>query len=180
MKSHIKFISEFGPIAVFVLIYAKYDIIYATVSLVITSALVIPATWIISKEMPTKAILIFCIIAPLGGLTIFLKNPIFIYIKPTIVNFLFASILLFSKIILKKNILRLVFKDALNLSQRGWDILNIRWIFFFVFLAILNEIVWRNFEEATWVWFKLAGILPITILWILLQLPLILRETIKK
>ena len=78
------------------------------------------------------------------------------------------------------SILKIVFEKAFNLTERGWRLLNIRWSLFFIFLAILNEFVWRNYSTDIWVSFKLFGIMPITIIWTLLQMPLVMKETIKK
>ena len=70
--------------------------------------------------------------------------------------------------------------SAFKLNEKGWNILNIRWTFFFIFLAILNEFVWRNYSTDTWVTFKLFGILPITLIWAVLQMPLVLKESKEK
>jgi len=78
------------------------------------------------------------------------------------------------------NLLKIVLDRAFNLTQRGWKLLNIRWSLFFIFLAILNEYVWRNYSTDIWVSFKLFGIMPITIIWTIAQMPLIMKETIKK
>ena len=75
-----------------------------------------------------------------------------------------------------KSMLGYVFNKAFDLDEEGWRKLNIRWGIFFLFLALLNEIVWRNFSEEVWVAFKVWGVMPLTILFTLLQMPLILRH----
>jgi len=92
----------------------------------------------------------------------------------------FSSGLIISRKFFQINVLKIIFDKAFNLTERGWRVLNIRWSFFFIFLAILNEIVWRNYSTDTWITFKLFGIMPLTILWTLAQMPLVLKETIKK
>jgi intracellular septation protein len=89
------------------------------------------------------------------------------------VNILFAFILLIGNSFFKKNFLKIFFKSAFTLSDEGWNKLNNRWIYFFVFLAILNELVWRTQSEVIWVNFKVWGILPLTFIFTALQLPLI-------
>ena len=93
--------------------------------------------------------------------------------KPTIVNLILAATLLISKTYFNKNFLKLFLQTAFQLSEEGWNKLNFRWAYFFVFLAILNEIVWRTQPETTWVNFKVWGMLPITIIFTAMQLPLI-------
>ena len=111
-----------------------------------------------------------------GGLTLYFNNPIFIYMKPTIVNLIFAATLLISKSFFNKNFLKFFLQTAFQLNEEGWGKLNSRWAYFFIFLALLNEIVWRTQPETTWVNFKVWGMLPITIIFTAMQLPLINRS----
>jgi len=110
----------------------------------------------------------------MGGLTLYLQDDLFIKIKPTITNLLFAGILL-GGLAWGKLFLRYVFGAAFRLEDVGWRILTIRWSLFFVFLAVVNEIVWRNFDTDTWVNFKVFGIMPMTFIFALAQLPLVKR-----
>ena len=98
--------------------------------------------------------------------------------KPTIVNVIFAGTLVISKIFFNKNILKFFLQTAFQLNEIGWDKLNFRWAYFFIFLALINEVVWRTQPETTWVNFKVWGILPITFIFTVLQLPLIRRYKI--
>jgi len=111
-----------------------------------------------------------------GGLTIYFDNIIFFYMKPTIINILFAGILFFGKYFTKKPLLKIFFKQAFDLKDEGWLKLNNRWIIFFIFVALLNEIVWRTQcpeNEIFWVNFKVWGLLPITFLFTASLIPLI-------
>ena len=99
--------------------------------------------------------------------------------KPTIINLLFALVLFFGKYFTQKPLLKIVFQNALNLENEGWKKLNFHWICFFIFVAILNEIVWRTQSEAFWVHFKVWGLLPISFLFIASQVPLIKKYKIK-
>ena len=99
--------------------------------------------------------------------------------KPTIINILFAGILFFGKYFTKKPLLQLFFQNALKLEDEGWKIFSNRWIWFFIFVAILNEFVWRTQSEAFWVNFKVWGLMPISFLFILTQVPLINKYKLK-
>ena len=100
--------------------------------------------------------------------------------KPTIINLLFAGVLFFGKYVTKKPLLKIFFQNKLNLKDEGWKRLNYQWIFFFIFVAILNEIVWRTQSEAFWVNFKVWGLLPITFLFAASQFPLINKYKLKQ
>ena len=100
--------------------------------------------------------------------------------KPTIINLLFAGILFFGKYVTKKPLLKIFFQNALHLEDEGWKKLSYRWIFFFIFIAILNEIVWRTQSEIFWVNFKVWGLLPITFLFTASQFPLINKYKLKQ
>lgn len=180
MKPFLKLITEVGPLAVFFIGNAKYGIFYATGAFMIATAIAIPISWKIEGKLPIMPIVIGVFVVFFGSLTLLFQDDTFIKLKPTIVNLVFASGLIISRVFFKINVLKIVFDKAFNLSERGWRILNIRWSMFFIFLAILNEIVWRNYSTDTWVTFKLFGIMPLTIVWTLAQMPLVLKETIKK
>ena len=177
-KSFLKFVADFGPLLIFFTIYYKSgnDLRVAIPPLIISTLVAVLAVYIIDKKIPYIPLSGAIIISLFGGLTLYFDNPIFLYMKPTIVNLLFAFILLFGKILLKKNFLEFFFKSAFQLNELGWDKLNKRWAYFFIFLAILNEIVWRAYtpeKEYVWVNFKVWGILPLTFIFTAFQLPLI-------
>ena len=86
-----------------------------------------------------------------GALTIYFDNPIFIYIKPTVVNILFGFVLIFGKYFSSEPLLKKFLGKSLPLKDEGWKILTNRWIYFFFGLAILNEAVWRTQSEEFWV-----------------------------
>jgi len=99
--------------------------------------------------------------------------------KPTIINLLFAGVIFFGKYFTKKHLLKVFFQNAFKLEDEGWKKLSNRWICFFIFVAILNEIVWRTQSEAFWVNFKVWGLLPITFIFTASQLPLINKYKLK-
>jgi intracellular septation protein len=112
-----------------------------------------------------------------GSLSIYLQNETFIKMKPTIVNALFGVALL-GGLAFGKSLLGYVFNAAFQLDAEGWRKLTVRWGIFFLFLAVLNEVVWRNFSDDFWVAFKVWGTMPVTIIFTLAQMPLIMKHTV--
>ena len=174
-KSLLKFITDFGPLLIFFIIYYKSgnNLSVAIPPLIITTIAAVALMYFIEKKIPYVPLIGGVIITIFGGLTLYFNNPIFIYMKPTIVNCIFAVALITSKIFFHKNFLKFFLQTAFQLSEKGWDKLNFRWAYFFIFLALLNEIVWRTQPETTWVNFKVWGILPITFIFTAFQIPLI-------
>ena len=174
-KSFLKFITDFGPLLIFFTIYYKSgnDLTAAIPPLIIATIIAVIVMYFVEKKIPYVPLIGAIVISLFGGLTLYFDNPIFIYMKPTIVNIIFAVILIISNIYFNKNFLKLFLQTAFQLNDEGWKKLNFRWAYFFIFLAILNEIVWRTQPEATWVNFKVWGMLPITIIFTGMQMPLI-------
>ncbi len=179
-KSFLKFIADFGPLLIFFIIYYKSgnDLSVAIPPLIIATIVAVVVVYFIEKKIPFVPLIGGIVISLFGGLTLYFNNPIFLYMKPTIINIIFGIILIFGKIFFNRNFLKFFFKTAFQLDEMGWNKLNFRWAYFFIFLAILNEIVWRTQPETTWVNFKVWGMLPITFIFTALQLPLISRHKI--
>ena len=131
--------------------------------------------WLLERRIPRLPLVTGIFVLVFGGLTLILQDDLFIKLKPTIVNSLFALILLIG-LVLRRNFLKQVLSHAFQIDDRGWTILTYRWIGFFIFLAVLNEVVWRTQSTDTWVAFKLFGVMPLTVVFSLLQLPLIKRH----
>ena len=174
-KSFIKFATDFGPLLVFFIIYYRNDkdLVSAIPALIIATLIAICVIYMLEKRIPILPLMGAVLVCLFGGLTIFFDNPIFIYLKPTIINLIFAFALFFGKVVLNKNFLKKLFESSIKLEEAGWDKLIIRWVGFFIFLAILNEAVWRTQTEEFWINFKVWGILPITFIFTAFQLPLI-------
>ena len=179
-KSFLKFIADFGPLLIFFTIYYKSgnNLSLAIPPLIIATIVAVAVVYFIERKIPYVPLIGGIIISLFGGLTLYFNNPVFLYMKPTIINIIFASGLIIGKIFYNKNFLKFFFKTAFQLDEMGWDKLNFRWAYFFIFLAFLNEIVWRTQPETTWVNFKVWGMLPITFIFTALQLPLINRHKI--
>ena len=179
-NSFLTFITDFGPLLIFFTIYYKSgnNLTAAIPPLIIAPLIAVVIMYFVEKKIPYVPLIGGIVISLFGGLTLYFNNPIFIYMKPTIVNIIFASILIISKIFFNKNFLKFFLQSAFQLNEIGWNKLNFRWAYFFIFLAILNEIVWRTQPETIWVNFKVWGMLPITFIFTGLQLPLINRHKI--
>tara|TARA_Y100001936_G_C15810760_1_gene526507 strand:+ start:175 stop:729 length:555 start_codon:yes stop_codon:yes gene_type:complete len=174
-KSFVKFITDFGPLLVFFSFYYKSEknLTVAIPPFIVATLIALLVVWILEKKIPIVPLLGGIFITLFGGLTIYFDNPIFIYIKPTIINVLFGLTLIFGKIFTKEPLLKKMLGKSLFLRDEGWRILNLRWAYFFFALALLNEIIWRTQSEEFWVNFKVWGILPLTIIFTGFQISII-------
>ena len=179
MNSFIKLFIDIGPLAVFFIYYKiSGDLIDAILPLMLATVISVIISYILEKKIPIMPTLGAGIVVIFGGLTIIFDNKIFIFMKPTIINIMFAAIL-YGGIILKKPLLKYLLGSALKLEEQGWTILTQRWAAFFIALAVLNEIVWRTMSEEFWVSFKVFGILPITFIFTMTQFPLIKKYQVE-
>ena len=171
----IKFITDFGPLLVFFTIYFKNDndLKLAIPPFIIATLIALVIIYFLERKISIVPLTSGILITLFGGLTLYFDNKIFFYMKPTVINLLFAFVLFFGQYITKKPLLKTFFQNSLNLRDEGWNKLNYRWIYFFIFIAILNEMVWRTQSEVFWVNFKVWGLLPITFLFTASQIPLI-------
>ena len=181
-KPIIKFVADFGPLLIFFIIYFnnENDLKVAIPPFIIATLIALAIVYFLEKRIPMVPLLSGVLITLFGGLTIYFDNKIFFYMKPTIINLLFAAVLFFGKYFTQKPLLKIFFQNAFNLKDEGWKKLNYRWIGFFLFVALLNEIVWRTQSEAFWVNFKVWGLLPISFIFAASQFPLINKYKIKK
>lgn len=177
-KSTLKFIADFGPLLIFFIYYKKFGMTEAILPLIIATIVATGILYFVEKKIPKVPIISAVIVSLFGGLTLYFDNKIFFYMKPTIVNLLFAFVLFFGSFFLKKNLLKSLLESSIQLEDRGWELLNKRWMIFFIFLAFLNEIVWRTQTEDLWVKFKVFGIIPITFIFMIFQINLIKKYKI--
>ena len=178
----IKFIADFGPLLIFFSIYFnnENDLKTAIPPFVIATLIALTVIYFLEKRIPMVPLISGILITFFGGLTLYFDNKIFFYMKPTIINILFAIVLFFGRYFTQKPLLKIFFQNAFNLEDEGWKKLNFRWIGFFLFVAMLNEIVWRTQSEAFWVNFKVWGLLPISFLFAASQVPLINKYKLKQ
>lgn len=173
-----KLLIELGPLILFFLVYAKFGIYPATGALMVATVVSLAVSWFLHKKFSVMPVVTAVIVCIFGGLTFWLNDPSFIKMKPTMVNVLFASILA-AGLYLKRPFLKLLMGEAIAMTDEGWRILTLRWICFFLAVAVLNEVVWRNFSEATWVNFKVFAILPLTLAFAVAQVGLMKRHVIE-
>jgi len=171
-KQLIKLLVELGPLVVFFIGNSHYGIFAGTGAFMVATVISLAASHFLLGRIATMPLVTGVFVLVFGGLTLLLQDDHFIKIKPTIVNGLFATIL-FGGLVSGRLFLKIVFGDVMRLSEEGWRILTLRWALFFVFLAILNEVMWRMFSTDTWVAFKVFGIMPITFLFALAQIGLL-------
>ncbi len=177
MKSIYKLLIDIGPLAVFFIFYTKSGLQASILPLMIATVIAVLFSYILEKKIPIMPTVGAGIVLIFGGLTIYFDNEVFIKMKPTIINLIFA-IILYGGMLVKKPLLKILLGAALRLEEEGWRILTYRWIGFFIALAILNEIVWRTQTTDIWVNFKVFGILPITFIFTMTQFPLIKKHQI--
>lgn len=188
----LKLALELGPLLVFFFANARGEsliehfpvlasigapIFLATALFMAATVIALAISWSMTRTLPMMPLISGIVVLVFGALTLWLHNDTFIKMKPTIVNTLFGAILL-GGLLFGKSLLGYVFDSAFKLDAEGWRKLTFRWGLFFIFLAIANEVVWRNFSTDAWVSFKVWGIMPITIVFTLSQMPLIQKHTL--
>ena len=181
-KSFLKFLTDFGPLVIFFYYYydSGKDLKVAIPPFIIATIIALLIVWILEKKIPKMPLVGGILITLFGGLTIYFNNPVFIYIKPTIINILFGLALIFGRYFTNEPVLKKLMSKSISLTDEGWEILNKRWIFFFFALAILNEAVWRTQSEEFWVNFKVWGLLPITFIFTAFQIGLLNKHKINE
>jgi intracellular septation protein len=177
-KPLLKLLVELGPLLAFFLVYSRAGIYWATGVLMVATVLSLIASWSLFGRLLAMPVVTAVLVVVFGGLTFWLDDPRFIMVKPTIINLGFAGVL-FGGLVMRRPLLKMLFGEAFNLTEEGWRKLSVRWAVFFLTLAALNEVVWRNFSEAAWVNFKVFGILPLTLVFAMAQIGLIKRHEAK-
>ena len=175
----LKLVLELGPLGVFFFANARFDIFWATGAFMAATLIALAVSFALTRRLPIMPLVTGIVVVVFGGLTLYLHDSTFIKLTPTIVNTLFGLVLL-GGLAFGKALLGYVFDSVFHLTDEGWKKLTFRWGIFFLVLAVLNEIIWRNFSEQMWVNFKVFGIMPLTFAFTLLQLPLINRTTIEE
>ncbi|MCB1867933.1 MAG: septation protein A [Gammaproteobacteria bacterium] len=164
-----KFLADFLPIVLFFFAYQLYDIYVATAVAIVASVLQVGYSWLFRKKIEKMHLVTLGLLVVFGGLTLALRDPLFIKWKPTVVNWLFATVFLGSQFVGKKSMVERMMSHAIELPANIWTRLNISWGIFFLGSGILNLYVAFNFSEETWVNFKLFGMLGLTVVFVVLQ-----------
>ncbi len=173
---------DLGPVAVFVIAYqylrrTGHDDAIFTASAIFMVVAVIALAYSRLKQgrfSPMLSLSTFLIVF-FVGLAYFFEDDFFIKIKPTVINVMFG-IGVIGGVFLKKNVIKMMMGDAFEMPDKSWNVLAMRWGLFFFALALVNEVVWRNFSEDFWVNFKLFGMFPLTLLFAVSQAPFMMRH----
>ena len=189
----LKLALELGPLVIFFFVNSrgaglieKYGwqdifpqpIFLATAVFMVAMLISILASWILTRHLAIMPLITGVVVLVMGGLTLWLQDDTFIKIKPTIVNLFFGGVLLIG-LMFGKSLLAYVFDAAFSLDETGWLKLTLRWGIFFLFLAALNEIIWRTQSTDFWVEVKVWGTMPLTMVFALAQLPLMQKHMIE-
>lgn len=175
----LKFVVELGPLVIFFLINARAGIFWGTGLFIGATLISLGASRLLFGRIAVMPLVSAFVVVVFGGLTLLLQDELFIKLKPTIVNAIFAAIL-FGGLYFRKSLLSYLFGDVFSLTEEGWRKLTFRWACFFVFLALLNELAWRLLTTDQWVTFKVFGIMPVTMLFAISQVGLLQRHTLDK
>lgn len=180
-ESLVSVLVELGPAASFMISYNVWQgrdpenaIFVATGVFMVATVIALAYAWLVQKRTPPMLLVSSAIILVFGALTLILHDRWFAFVKPTIINLLFAAAI-FGGLLVGKNIWKMLFSSAFDLPDSVWRILAVRYGVFYVALAILNEAIWRTQTEAFWANFKVVGVIPITMLFIAAQIPITMK-----
>ena len=172
-----KLATELGPLLIFFAANAKFNLFVATGSFMVAIVAAVIVSYVVMRHVPLMALVTAVIVLVFGGLTLVLHDETFIKIKPTIIYALFA-VTLYVGLMLGRSFIAILFDQVFNLTPEGWRFLTIRWARFFLFMAVLNEVIWRTQSTDFWVAFKAFGVIPLTAVFAMTQMPLVKRYQI--
>jgi intracellular septation protein len=173
-----KLVLDFGPLVLFFVANSYGGIFFATAAFMLAIVMALATQYVLVRRIPVVPLATAAIVLVFGALTLWLQNETFIKVKPTIIYSMFAAIL-FIGLLTGRPLFELVLDGAFHLTEEGWKKLTWRWAFFFLALAVLNEIVWRTVSTDAWVAFKTFGFIPITLIFAFAQTPVFVRYAAK-
>jgi intracellular septation protein len=170
---------DLGPLLLFFAAFEMAGIYVATGVFMVAILIALGVGYWLERRLGVMPLFTAFLVLVFGGLTIYLKNDTFIKMKPTVLYALFGFTLIgglkFNRLFIKY-----IFTQAFDLTEEGWRKLTWRWGLFFLFLAVLNEIVWRSFTTEVWVNFKVWAVLPIFVVFALAQTPLVQKYELRR
>ncbi|BAT58660.1 putative intracellular septation protein A [Variibacter gotjawalensis] len=170
---------ELGPLLLFFLVYSRVEMYTAIIVFMIVTAIAMAISFALTRHISTMSTVSAVIVFVFGGLTLYLHDETFFKMKPTIIYGLFAATLL-GGLLFGKTLLQNVFGTIFEVTPAGWRVLTQRWGLFFLFLALLNEVVWRTMSTDFWVKFKVFGIIPLIFIFGMLQASVLDRYAVPK
>lgn len=173
-KLAIKLVLEFMPLGLFFLATTQYGFWESTAIMMVATVVSLVATWWLFRQLALMAIITAVTSFAAGGVTLIWDDPMYVQMKPTLVGFIFASILL-TGLLLDRPLFKILLGQNLQLTQAGWRVLTWLWFGYFVFISGLNEVIWRNYSWEFWAAFKAFGLMPLTVLFALPQMLLLKR-----
>lgn len=178
MNPLLKLAVDLGPLVVFFLGNSYFGIYIATGMFMVATLISLAISYAIEKKLSPMPIVTGVVVTVFGGLTIWLADDLFIKLKPTIVNSIFASILI-TGLLTGRLFLKILLDSAIQMNDEAWRAFTYRWVGFFICLAMLNEFIWRSFSTDFWVASKLWITFPLTVLFAIAQTPFLLKHQIK-
>ena len=175
----LKLVLDIGPLVLFFAANSRFGIFVASGVFMAAVVIALAVSYAMTRHIAIMPVVTAVIVLVFGGLTLVLHDELFIKLKPTIIYVLFGGTLL-AGLAFDKPFLSILFDQMFHLTEEGWRKLTWRWALFFFALAIANEIVWRTQSTDFWVSFKLFGVVPLTLLFGALQMPLINKYSADK
>ena len=169
---------EYGPIAIFFVAFNLADLFVATAAIMVATTLALALSYAVERRIPMMPLITAALVGIFGGLTLWLNDETFIKMKPTIIQAIFGSVL-FGGLLANRLFLKSLMGSIWDMTDKGWKILTMRFSVFFYLSAILNEAIWRTQSTDFWVNFKVFGLSGLTIAFVVSQLPLLKRFSVK-
>jgi intracellular septation protein len=173
-----KLLIEMGPLVAFFIANWKAGIFWGTGIFMAATAAALTASWVLTRKIAMVPLVSAVFVALFGALTLWLHSELFIKVKVTLINALFGAVLL-GGAAMGRSYIKLIMGEAVRLTEEAWRTLSIRWGVFFLAMAVLNEVVWRNFSTDAWVNFKVFGLLPITLAFAFANAPYMTKHMIE-
>jgi intracellular septation protein len=178
LNPYLKLALDVGPLLLFFVANSRFGIFAGTAVFMVAVVVALGISFAMTRHWPVMPVVSAIIVLVFGGLTLFLHDETFIKVKPTIIYALFGGALL-GGYFFDKPLLEIVFDSVFHITDEGWRKLTLRWAAFFLFLAVLNEVIWRTQSTDFWVNAKVFGFMPLTFIFGALQVPLLMKYAVE-